>query len=98
MLTARRPPGAARPRAAARGGGPRGGADRRGARHEREQRVVTAAANADAGVEVRAPLADEDLARVHLLPAETLDTQPLSVGVAAVPAGRSALLVCHLSS
>src|SRR5450631_2915966 len=62
-------------------------AERYGAGREREQRVVAATAYADAGVEVRAPLADEDFARVHALAAETLDAKPLSIGVAAVPAG-----------
>src|SRR6266699_4883038 len=63
---------------------------------QREQRVVAAAADALAGVEVRAALADEDLARVHDLTAVTLDAEALGLGVAAVAAGRGALLVCHL--
>src|SRR6266567_733967 len=52
---------------------------------QREQRVV--AADALAGVEVRAALADEDLARVHDLTAVTLDAEALGLGVAAVAAG-----------
>jgi len=46
---------------------------------QREQRVVTAAADALAGVEVRTALADDDLTRVHLLAAETLDAEALGV-------------------
>ncbi|ODR15075.1 hypothetical protein AWC26_16780 [Mycobacterium shimoidei] len=49
-----------------------------------EQRVVAAAADVDAGVEVGAALADEDLAGFDDLPAEPLDTQPLRGGVAAI--------------
>ena len=64
---------------------------------QREQRVVAATADALAGVEVGAALADDDLARVHVLAAEALHAEPLGVGVAAVAAGRRALLVCHLS-
>src|SRR5580704_3234264 len=63
---------------------------------QREQRVVAATADAVAGVEVRAALADDDLARVHDLAAVTLDAEALGLGVAAVAAGRGALLVCHL--
>src|SRR6266567_3897188 len=63
---------------------------------QREQRVIAAAADAVAGVEVRAALTDEDLARVHDLAAVTLDAEALGIRVAAVAAGRGALLVCHL--
>ena len=49
-----------------------------------EQRVVAAAADVDAGVEVRAALADDDLAGLDDLAAEPLDAQPLGVGVATV--------------
>jgi hypothetical protein len=54
---------------------------------QREQRVVTAAADALARVEVRATLTDDDLARVHLLAAEPLDAEALGIGVTAVTAG-----------
>src|ERR1700735_1997185 len=73
-------------------------AERDLAGHQREQGVVTAAAHAGPGVEVRTTLAAADLARVDLLPAETLHAKPLCRGVTAVPAGRRALLVCHVSS
>jgi hypothetical protein len=53
---------------------------------QREQRVVTAAADALARVEVRTALADDDLTRVHLLASETLDAEALGVRVAAVAA------------
>src|SRR5689334_3097534 len=62
---------------------------------EREQGVILAAADAGPGVEMGAALAHDDLARVDLLAAEPLDAQSLCVRVAAVPAGRRALLVCH---
>src|SRR5690606_2829138 len=47
------------------------------------------------GVELRAALADEDLARVDELAAEALDAEALGVGVAAVPGGAGTLLRCH---
>src|SRR5580693_1781839 len=65
---------------------------------QREQGVVTAAAHAGPGVEMRTTLAHDDLACVDLLPAETLHAKTLCRGVTAVPAGRRALLVCHVSS
>ena len=57
-----------------------------------------ATADARAGVEVGAALADQDLTGVDDLTAEALHAEPLSIGVATVPGGRCALLVCHLSS
>lgn len=63
-----------------------------------EQRVVLATADAVARVEVGAALADQDLTGVDDLTAEALHAEPLSIGVATVPSGRCALLVCHLSS
>jgi hypothetical protein len=62
---------------------------------ESEQGVVLATAHVDAGVEVRTALADDDLAGLDDLATEPLDAEPLSVGVAPVPRGTSALLVCH---
>ena len=56
---------------------------------EREQRVVVATADAGAGVEVGAALADDDLAGVDELAAEALDAEALGVGVAAVAATRT---------
>ena len=56
---------------------------------EREQRVVAAAADAVAGVEVGAALADDDLAGVDDLAAEALDAEALGVGVATVAGART---------
>src|SRR3954465_3002159 len=66
------------------------------ARREGEQGVVAATADVDAGVEVGAALADEDLARVDDLAAEALHAEALRVGVATVAGGACALLVCHV--
>src|SRR5512147_372455 len=63
-----------------------------------EQRVVAATADAGAGVEVGAALTDQDLTCAHDLTAEALHAEPLGVGVATVPGGRCALLVCHVCS
>src|SRR2546421_11437473 len=63
---------------------------------EREQRVVAATADVDAGVEVSATLANDDLAGADDLAAEALDAETLGVGVATVTGGRCTLLVCHL--
>ena len=65
--------------------------------NKREQGVVAAAADADARVEVRAALANQDLAGVDDLAAEPLHAKALGVRVTSVPAGRGALLVCHFS-
>src|SRR5215467_1740949 len=64
--------------------------------HKGEQRVVTAAPDAGTRVEVGASLPDDDLARLDDLTAEPLDAEPLRVGVTSIPAGRGALLVCHV--
>src|SRR4051812_10113270 len=66
-----------------------------GACGSREQRVVAAAADVEARVEVRAALANEDLAGLDDLATETLHTESLRVGVTPVAGGRCALLVCH---
>ena len=68
-----------------------------GACLEGEQRVVAAAADAAARVEVGAALADDDLAGVDELAAVPLDAEPLGVGVAAVPGGTAALGLRHVS-
>src|SRR5215468_375122 len=61
-----------------------------------EQGVVPAPADTDARMEVSAVLTHDDLAGANDLAAEPLHAQPLCVGVAPVPAGGRALLVCHL--
>src|SRR4051812_14935229 len=66
-----------------------------GACGSREQRVVAAAADVEARVEVGAALANEDLAGLDDLATETLHTESLRVGVTPVAGGRCALLVCH---
>src|SRR5690606_40698836 len=71
------------------------GAELDGTGGQREQGVVLATADVVTGVELRAALADEDLARVDELAAEALDAEALGVGVAAVPGGAGTLLRCH---
>jgi NADP-dependent 3-hydroxy acid dehydrogenase YdfG len=64
----------------------------------RVDRVVLADADAVAGLEARAALADDDLAARHQLSPEHLHAEARGVGVAAVAAGAEALLVCHPTS
>ena len=61
-------------------------------------RVVAADADAVAGLEARAALADDDLAAGDDLAGEHLHAEALGVRVAAVAGGAEALLVCHYSS
>ncbi len=61
-----------------------------------EQRVISTAANACAGVEVGSTLADDDLASLDYLTAEALNTQVLSVGITTVASGARTLFMCHL--
>src|SRR5439155_14858837 len=63
-----------------------------------EERVVLAQADAVAGLEARAALANDDLAARDLLAGEDLHAEHLRVGVAPVARGAEALLVRHLSS
>src|SRR5699024_904062 len=65
---------------------------------QREQRVVTTTAHVGARVEPCAALTNQDLAGVHALTTETLHAEALGIRVTTVPAGRSALLACHVSS
>src|SRR5690242_19756671 len=71
------------------------GAELHVALDEREQGVVTAATDAVARVEVRAALADDDLAGVDELAAVALHAEALGVGVPTVLGRGRALLVCH---
>src|SRR6188508_2425609 len=73
------------------------GAELDGAGLQGEEGVVAAAAHAGARVEVRAALADDDLAGAHDLAAEALHAEALRVGVAAVLGARGTLLVSHCS-
>jgi len=63
---------------------------------EGEQGVVLAASHVVAGVEVGAALANDDLAGVDFLAAETLHAQALGIGVAAVTGTGNALFGCHV--
>src|SRR3954447_24718295 len=60
------------------------------------QRVVAAHADALAGPEAAAALADDDLAAGDGLAGEHLHAEALGVRVTAVAGGAEALLVCHL--
>src|SRR6478609_10463123 len=71
------------------------GAELHLASDQREQGVVAAPPHALTGVELGPALPDDDLARVHRLPAEPLDPEPLGVGVTTVAGAGRALLVCH---
>src|SRR5690606_24035521 len=66
--------------------------------HQREERVVPAHADALARVDLRAELADEDVAGDHPLAAELLDAAPLAVRIAAVAVRALPLLVSHGSA
>src|SRR5690606_99098 len=66
-----------------------------GAVDQREERVVAAQADAVARVELRAALADADVAGLDGLAAEDLHTQVLRVGVAAVAGRTACFFVCH---
>src|SRR5205807_8345454 len=61
-----------------------------------EERVVAALADVLAGVNARAPLADDDRASVHLATVEHLHTQALGLGIAAVPSRTATLGLAHL--
>ena len=58
-----------------------------------EQGVVAALAHVDAGVDVGAALAHQDITRQHKLAVAALHAQALGLGVAAVLGGAAALLV-----
>ena len=64
---------------------------------ECEQGVVATASDVHTGVELGAALADQDLTGAHPLPAETLHTETLGVGITTVARAGRALLVCNLS-
>ena len=63
---------------------------------EGEQRIVLTTADVGAGVDVRAALTNEDIARLHNLTAETLATKSLRVRVTAVAGGTESFFVCHV--
>src|SRR5690606_41341709 len=63
--------------------------------HQGEQGVVTAQADALAGMELGAALADDDVAGLDGLAAVDLHTQVLRVGIAAVAGRAYAFFLCH---
>ena len=63
--------------------------------NKREERVVLPLSDTLAGMEFIAKLADEDVARNHLLPAVSFYSPPLAVRVAPVAAGALSLFMCH---
>ena len=65
---------------------------------QREEGVVATTTDVIARVEVGTVLTDDDLTRTDDLPAETLHTKALSVGITTVSRRGRALLVCHLCS
>jgi len=65
---------------------------------QREEGVVATTTHVVAGVEVGAVLANDDLARTDDLPAETLHTEALGIGITTVSRRGRAFLVCHLCS
>src|SRR3954468_7157251 len=71
------------------------GAELHVAGDQRKQGVVAATTDAGAGVEVRAALADDDLAGVDQLAAVPLHAEALGVGVPTVLGRGRTLLVCH---
>jgi hypothetical protein len=62
---------------------------------EREQCVISALADALAGVELGAQLADQDIAGDDLLAAESLDATTLAVRIATVATGALTFFMCH---
>src|SRR5829696_6669105 len=73
------------------------GAELDGTGLQGEQGVVATATHARARVEVRATLADDDLAGEDGLAAEALHAEALRVGVTTVLGARGTLLVSHCS-
>src|SRR4029453_4693416 len=63
--------------------------------HEREQRVILADADIDAGMDDRSALADDDAAGVDRLLAVGLDAEALGFRIAAVPRAAARLFMCH---
>src|ERR1700732_4453949 len=63
-----------------------------------KQRMVLSEPHIGAGVPLGAALARNNIACQHLLAAENLQTQPLTVGVPALAGGPACFLVSHGSS
>lgn len=62
---------------------------------EREQRIVRTAADVVAGVDVRAALLDEDVARKNELAVRALRAEALGLGITAVAGGTHSLFMCE---
>jgi hypothetical protein len=62
----------------------------------REQSVILAQSDIQAGLDMRAVLAHDDRARAHELAVKTLDAEPLGIAVATVAGGPAAFLVSHV--
>src|SRR5438445_4862007 len=62
-----------------------------------EEGVITPHSDVLPGIEGASPLTDDDRAGIDLLSIASLDAQALPIGVAAVLAGASSLLVSHRS-
>src|SRR5271170_838695 len=60
-----------------------------------EQGVISADADVDAGAINCAALANQDVARKHILAAEFLDAETLGMRVAAVTSTAACFFVCH---
>src|ERR1700733_6541266 len=63
----------------------------------RKQRMVSAHADVHTRTILSPALADEDIAREHILSAELLDTQAFRVRVAAVASAAAGFFMCHSS-
>src|SRR5260370_6224114 len=64
--------------------------------HGREERVVAAAADIGAGIELRAPLAHDNRARAHVLAVVALHVDHLRFAVASVTRAADTLFMCHV--
>src|SRR5688572_11338388 len=64
---------------------------------QREDRVIAAQADIEAGMELGASLADDDGAGGDELPAVDFDSSVLCIAVATVLGGALTLLMCHVS-
>src|SRR5258708_16528696 len=64
----------------------------------REQGVIGANADIHTGTILSAALADQNVAREHILTAELLDAQSLGMRIAAVASAAASFFVCHISS
>ena len=63
--------------------------------HQRVQREIGPLTDTSSRVELRAHLADEDVARTYLFAAEPLHPAALGIAVAPVSAGTLTFFVCH---